>query len=532
VRISTSAGRILDVQVERSYLARATDPAFQKAEDEAQVLASAMAALDDEVLVLDAQAKQIQDIKAFSLEKLTQDMTTLPNISVDKYGSVVEFISKNLRATAKARRAVELQRTKLAPEIKASEKRLEEMRGLTQLEETTVLVTLEANQAAQALVKLTYMLPGATWEPLHEFRASVASPKSVEVTSFAVVTQTSGEDWNHAEMTFSTQSSTEAVRIPELEALTLGDTKTASRMLTRQSASFTRAQTAFTDQNRLWNMRLRKSGFGSSFAQKYQDNFEYLQVVQSKTVEIFQNLRKRGTTAHFKAMDTAIVRADGHSVRLPIGRNKLSTKQKIVAAPEQSLNAARTLDVGNSSAQPLLPGQVALYQDGAFLGMTEIDFIAAGERFDLFFSVADQIKLTRVLDKKHSALIRKTRTRMQLAFIVTVENLSTKTTSLTLADRIPVSENRSIVVSRVKVTPAAKPDSKGILNWKLTLKPKEKRTFKIQYQIEYPPTLILETKRNRARQPSRPPAASPFPGSWNKPKRGLADEIMDLEQNF
>ncbi len=534
VRVSTSAGRILDVQVDRTFLARATDAGFQKVEDGAQKLASQMAALDDELEILTAQAKQIQDIKAFSLEKLTQDMTAVPSVSVDKYGSVVQFISKSLRDTAKARRAVELQRTKLAPEIEASQKRLDEMRGLTQLEETTVYVTLEANQPTKAALALTYMLPGATWEPMHEFRASKSNPKSVEVTSFAVVTQTSGEDWHQAEMTFSTQSTTQSVRIPELEALTLGDTKVATEMLKRQSASFTRAQTAFDAQNRLWNMRLRKTGLGSSFEQKYQDNFEYLQIVQSKTVQLFQSLQKRGTTAHFKAIDTAIVRADGHSVRLPIGRTKFSTKERIVAAPEQSLNAARTLDMGNSSSQPLLPGQVALYQDGAFLGMTEVDFVADGERFDLFFSVADQIKLTRVLDKKHSALIRKTRTRMQLAFIVTVENLSDQTTALTLADRIPVSEDRSIVVSRVKVTPTTKPDSKGILKWKLTLKPKEKRTYRIQYQIDYPPTLILEAKRNRARPQQPAPASSPFPGRhpFGKSKRRLADEIFEMEQNF
>ncbi|MBW2455786.1 MAG: mucoidy inhibitor MuiA family protein [Deltaproteobacteria bacterium] len=534
VRVSTNAGRILDVQVDRTFLARATDAGFQSVEDGAQQLAGQMAALDDELEILAAQAKQIEDIKAFSLEKLTQDMTAVPSVSVDKYGSVVEFISKSLRATAKARRAVELQRTKLAPEIEAGEKHLGEMRGLTQLEETTVYVTLEAKQPAKAVLELTYMLPGATWEPMHEFRASKRNPKSVEVTSFAVVTQTSGEDWHHAEMTFSTQSTVQSVRIPELEALTLGDTKVATAMLRRQSASFTRAQTAFDAQNRLWNMRLRKTGLGSSFEQKYQDNFEYLQIVQGKTVRLFQSLQKRGTTAHFKAIDTAIVRADGHSVRLPIGRTKFSTKEKIVAAPEQSLNAARTLDMGNSSSQPLLPGQVALHQDGAFLGMTEVDFVADGERFDLFFSVADHIKLTRVLDKKHSALIRKTRTRMRLAFIVTVENLSDQNTTLTLADRIPVSEDRSIVVSRVKVTPTTKPDSKGILKWKLTLKPKEKRTFRIQYQIDYPPTLILEAQRNRARPPPPSPASSPFPGRhpFGKSKRRLADEIFEMEQAF
>ena len=161
---------------------------------------------------------------------------------------------------------------------------------------------------------------------------------------------------------------------------------------------------------------------------------------------------------------------------------------------------------------------------------SNIDFIATGERFSLFLNVADHLKLTRVLDKKHSALIKKKRTRMKVAFIVTVENLSSKVTSLKLADRIPVSENRQVVISRVKISPTVKPDSKGLLHWQLTLKPKEKRTFRIQYQIEYPPTLTLETRRQRMQPPA---PASPAPGRHRKRgKRKLEDDIMDLEQFF
>ncbi len=530
VRVSTSAGRILDVRVQRSYLARASDEAYRQAELKAQELANQMAALDDEVKILDAQTKQIESIKAFSLDKITKDMT-VGNINVDSYGSVVEFISNSLRDTAKARRAVEVERARLAPSIEASGRQLTEMRGLTQLEETSILVTLEGPAKTKARLELIYMLPGATWEPMHELRVSAANPKSVEVTSFAVVTQTGGEDWNHAEMTFSTQSSTESVRIPELEALTLGDTKTATQILKRQSASFRRAQAAFDQQNLLWNKQRQKSAYRHNFEEVYQSNYDYLQVVQSKTVQIFQSLQKRGTTAHFTAIGTANVRADGRSVRLPIGRTRLDSVQKIVAAPEQSLNAARTLEMTNSSGQPLLPGRVALYQDGAFLGMTELDFIAEGERFALFLNVADHLKLTRTLDKKQSSLVRKTRTRMQVAFIVTVENLSSKTAALTLADRIPVSENRAITISKVKITPAVKPDSKGILYWPLTLKPKEKRRFRIQYQVEYPPTLILETKRNRARAPSPSPAQR-----RRRPQKqkmyNLEEDLVDLESNF
>ena len=540
VRVSTTAGRIVDVRVTRSYLARATDPSFRKAEAEGKELTNRMAALDDELKVLDAQAKQVDDIKVFSLEKLNKDVV-VGNVGVPTYGAVVEFVGKTLRELSKSRRDAQIARDKLTPEIEASKRRLEDLRGLTQLEETAVFVTLQGTTPADGTLVLSYMLPGATWEPMHELRVAENDPTAVEITSFAGVTQASGEDWDNAEMTFSTQSTTAAVRIPELEALTLGDIQAATQMMERQSASFSRAEAAFKGQNRLWNKRLQATALSGNFEEAYQTNFEYLQVVQSKTVQIFQSLQQRGTTNQFKAMSTTKVRADGRSVRVPIGRMHLKAKEAIVAAPEQSLNAARTLEMLNESGQPLLPGGVALYQGGAFLGMTNVEFAADGEKFSLFLGVADQLKLSRVLDKKHSALIHKQRTQMQLAFIVTVENLSSKPMSLTLADRIPVSEDKDIVISGVKISPDAKPDSKGILRWPLTLQPKEKRKFEIQYQIEYPPTLVLEMRRNKAAEhspaaprPASPGAANPFSPSSPAPAReyDLKKDIEQLENAF
>ncbi|MFH2005011.1 MAG: hypothetical protein ABI333_00360, partial [bacterium] len=52
----------------------------------------------------------------------------------------------------------------------------------------------------------------------------------------------------------------------------------------------------------------------------------------------------------------------------------------------------RTLEMTNSTGQSLLPGKVARSQDGAFPGLTEIEFSAMGERFAVFLSVADHIK--------------------------------------------------------------------------------------------------------------------------------------------
>jgi uncharacterized protein (TIGR02231 family) len=300
-------------------------------------------------------------MKAFSNEKISQD-TIIGTVNVKSYAEVLQFITNSLRENAKAKREVKARIEEISPEYQASQRRLNSMKNLMKLEETTVLVTLQAGRASPTDIELTYMLPGVTWEPMHELRVETDNSKNVDVVSFAEVTQTSGEDWSNAELSFSTQSSTQSVRIPELEALTLGDTHTAQRILTTKMSTFTRAQKAFEGQNQLWN-EYRQSATAQrareNFEQVYQSNVEYLQVVQSRTVKIFESLQKRGTTAHFRAKATSSVRGDGHPVRVQIGRSTLSSKQKIVAAPEQSLNACIDRPKGERS----LPDNVRVASD-------------------------------------------------------------------------------------------------------------------------------------------------------------------------
>ncbi len=537
VRVTLSpsgAGRIVDVRVKRDYLARATDEEYRKAADAVQEIADKLDELEDEERVLNAQAKQIEEIRVFSMESIPRE-SAVRDINVESYGKVVNFVTGSLRATAKARRNIDRKRRDLGPELAARQRRLDELQSLTQLEETTVLVTLAGTGAGQGVLELKYMLPGATWEPAHELRAQGRNPNSAEVTSYAVVTQTSGEDWENVDISFSSQSSTEAIRIPELEALTLGDTHVTSRTVRKRQSSFSRAQAAFEGQNRMWNKVQQKKSNYSNWQEMYESNIDILQVTQSKTVEIFKRLQTRGTTAHFLGKGKQTIRGDGHSVRVHIGRTELAARQKIVAAPEQSLNAVRTLQMSNSGSQPFLPGGVALYHDGTFLGMTEVDFIAEGEDFSLFLGVADQIKLSRVLDKKHSSLVRGKRTRMQVAFTVAVENLSDEEISLELADRIPVSENKEIRVDRVKISPKGKPDARGLLHWSLTLPAKGKKSYGIGYRIEYPPMLVLEMERTRKHKqaarramPGAPPQAAPaydFDGD-----EAISEQIMSLEE--
>ena len=526
VRAATSAGKIVDVAVERRFLARSSDEGFRKVEQKHKELLQKVQALDDDLEILKAQQAHVESIKVFSVEKLKDDAIKR-DIQIDTYGQVIDFVSGSLRKTASARRDARAEREQLAPDVEASAKNLEELARLTKLEETTVLVTVQGSAAGSANLTLTYATPGATWEPMHEVRANAADPDSVELNSFAVVTQTTGEDWSHAELSFSTQSSSDSERIPELEMLALGKTHEVSRSVTRQITSFSSAQQKFQEQNHQWNRMNQASSQRVSeieqFDRSYTDNLAVLERVQSKTVAIFQGLQTRGTTAHFTAKDPAIVRSDGRSIRLRIGQSRIKAQRRIIAAPEESLNAAVTFEMANKTGQPLLPGSVARYQDGAFLGMTDIEFVTKDEDFSVFFSVADQVKMTRALDKQQSSLVRKAQNRMQLSFVSTAKNLSDRPVTVVLAERVPVAENTDIRVSNVRIAPGEKPDMKGIVRWTVTLAPREEREFRVSYQVDYPPSLVIDVRRKEMQRAPSPSPARPR-------KMDFEEKIIQIEQ--
>jgi len=533
VRAATGSGKIVDVTVERRFLARSTDEGFRRVELKHKALLRRLQGLDDELGILNAQQEHVESIRIFSTEKLTTD-AVMHDIKVDTYGQVVDFVTGTLRKTAAARREIQAEREQLAPEVEASQRNLDELSRLTKLEETTVSVTVQGSATGNAKLTLTYATPGATWEPMHELRAGSADPDSVELSSFAVVTQTTGEDWTHAELSFSTQSSSDSERIPELEMLALGKTHETTRSMTRQVTSFSSAQKKFEEQNKHWNRMNQSTSQKLSeieqFEQSYTSNLQMLERVQSKTVAIFQGLQTRGTTAHFMAKDPAIVRSDGRSIRLRIGTSRIKAQRQIIAAAEESLNAAVTLNMNNKTSQPLLPGSVARYQDGAFLGMTDIDFVAKDEDFSLFFSVADQVKLTRELDKAQSSLVRKERNSMKLSFVTIAKNLSDRKVTLVLAERVPVSENTDIRVSNVRIAPNEKPDVKGIVRWTITLEPREQREFRISYQVEYPPTLIFDVRRKQMHAPAPSPS---MPGSARPARKvDFEERLIQFESAF
>lgn len=498
VRIEPAgAGEILDVQVERTFLERPSDEEFRNTEAALQLVRDESDALEDRTKILDAELKQVEAIRAFALDKAPKDAAAR-KVDVAEYKETVGFISQSMADISKRRRELKIEQRLIEPRLRVAQQKLDSLRQRSQLEQRNVIVTIQAGGDREATIEMEGMLPGATWEPVHELR-STSDAKTISITSHAVVSQTSGEDWASVDLTLSTQRASDTLRLPELKGLLLGNTR-ALTMLVGRGDTYQIANAHWAAQN------------DYSFAIKNPDKNEQAVFASNKrallgnsatALAVFENLQERGTTAHFTSLGRQTVRADGRAVRVPIGKSDLKAQPKIIVAPEVSLNAVRTGELTNSTTLPLLPGKTSLFINGAFLGMSEMEFVSPSEPFSVFLGVADQIKVKRDLDQKRSEVSTwRSRTRMKVAYLGSVQNLSNQEVTVQLTDRIPVSELADIKVTDLKLAPSIKPDSQGLVNWTFKLAPRQTQEYRIEYAVDYPTELPKQEQPNKAQSPA------------------------------
>ena len=519
------AGQILDVMVETAYLAEASEEAVRKAQAAVRDVGDEIGALTDEERTLNEEIARLEALRALSIDKVPRELA-VGEVKVKTLGETMTFVTETIRNDRKQIRALGKKRRELEPVLAQRQRELTDMQARAQLQQSTVLVELKG--AGKAQLRVTYLTPGAAWEPLGELRVSRGG-SAVNVLQYAAVTQTTGEDWSGAKLAFSTQNPSDMLDVPRAHGLVIDQHGGGlGNVVDRAGASFSRAQAIYTENNE--QMARSKNQWRESIRRQME--------AQNRAVEGFTRIARRGTTAHFTALSERTVRADGKQVRVPIAAGDFTAATKVVAVPEVSLNAVRVADLVNGGGQPILPGRAVLFEDGAFVGRSELDFVAPGERFSAFLGVHDRVKLERTLDKKTSAIKRRgKRTEMTLSFLVTAENLGSTPLSIDLSERIPVAQTEEVEVDDVEVPHKVKPDTQGLVKWTETVPPHGKVSWRIGYTLEYPTDFVARAKAADStttttdEESASPSPAAARPAAPPKPRK-MYEQIDALEHSL
>ena len=357
--------------------------------------------------------------------------------------------------------------------------RLESDRAQKPPSKLEVRIELAAATATKATLRVTYAVRNARWAPLYDARLDTGAKDgkpALELVRRAEITQNTGEDWSNVALAVSTVRTARGGKAPDLNSLIVQYPQ-PPRQFGAASAS------------------------GGMDAAKPQ--LRSAPAPASRVAELMPS-------AAPAVEQQATAEVDGFQVTFKIpGRVSLGTSEgakslrvaSATIAPDLAVRAVQVLDptafleasFKQTEDAPLLPGRVAIYRDGVFVGRGQMAAAGKDETVRLGFGADDKIKIERTTVKRNegsAGLIVTTSKTDERSFKTSVRNGHDFPIKIAIEDQLPVSENEDIQVemlsSSMPPTTTNLRDKRGVLEWAFEAKAGEVRDIGFAWRVRWP----------------------------------------------
>ena len=336
-----------------------------------------------------------------------------------------------------------------------------------------VRIDLAADAATKATLRVTYSVRNARWLPLYDARLDTGAKDrkpALELVRRAEITQSTGEDWSNVALAVSTVRTARGGSAPDLNSL-LVQYPQPPRPL---------GSAAFSDM-KLRQMQPPPMAFEAPAApaQRAEE--------QQATAEI------GGFQVTFRIPGRVSLSASEGAKSLRVSAATIVPDLAARAAPVLDSTAFLEASFRQTEDAPLLPGGVAIYRDGVFVGRGQMAPAGKDETVRLGFGADDKIKIERTVVKRNegsTGLIVTTSKTDERAFKTSVRNGHDFPIRIAIEDQLPVSENEDIVVDMLpSTTPPTTTnlrDRRGVLEWAFEAKPGEARDIAFAWRVRWP----------------------------------------------
>jgi uncharacterized protein (TIGR02231 family) len=463
-----AAVKILGLEVANEFLEAALLPEIKKLEAEIDALNFEITKTKNSMEVSSAQEKFLNSIQATTTTRASEQVAQgKPDIL--SWEKVYDFLGTKLLAVKQAQLDQQKKLDDQNVKLDALKKKLDSIRPRRPQEAKKVTVLIEASQVGDFKLSLAYTVMNARWAPLYTVRA-LPDSSEIEITVTGLIQQRSGENWENVKAQLSTASPAIESRPGELNPWTLDIfvPRPVPRMAQKASDKVTGGVVGGV-----------LGGVVGEVAPAMAREAEL------DTAAILES----GIHLNFEIKRSVDIPSDGAPHKVPIDAQKLKVNFDYVAVPKLKEAMFLRGSIKNTLAYPFLPGSADLFIIQDFVGTTQIPYVAANEEAKMYFGEDGQIKVKYEQVKKEKinpGFLGKTE-KLRLVYKITVQNLRKNAAEIELMDQLPVSQNDKIEIKDVNIQPAqSKKDDKGILTWKLTLAPQEKKEITIDFIIEYP----------------------------------------------
>ena len=144
----------------------------------------------------------------------------------------------------------------------------------------------------------------------------------------------------------------------------------------------------------------------------------------------------------------------------------------------------------NINYATLLSGTANIFRDQIFVGTTQLENIAPGQEFNLNLGIDEGLKVVRELVERNvDKKLMSNQRRITYAYRLILTNLLKAEVSLLVTEQLPVSRNEQIKVKLIRSTPQIQMGEMGVLEWLVTIPPKEELEIYYQFNVEHPAEL-------------------------------------------
>jgi uncharacterized protein (TIGR02231 family) len=336
--------------------------------------------------------------------------------------------------------------------------RLAQARVTRPICEAFVLVQLAAPKSGPVEVELTYRTPCALWRPEHAARLLIdnddAKSGQIEITSWATVWQSTGEEWSSIEAKFSTARPARSASPPSL---------TEDLIALRRKSD---------EERRVIHVEARDQAIAKT---------EVGEGVRE--VDEMPGVDDGGLPLSFSAAGTISLPSHGRPFRVEIGRITLPASLARILVPELAQVAHYKASATLASKTPLLAGPIGLLRGSSMVGRARMAYVAPGEPFVLGFGQDDNLRLRRTEETKQEQTAIVGTQKIERTVHIYLSNLSDTGRGVTLIERIPVSEIAEVQVELLEAKGFEHDAQDGFLSAEVTVGPRETRELALTYEL-------------------------------------------------
>jgi uncharacterized protein (TIGR02231 family) len=365
--------------------------------------------------------------------------------------------------------------------------RLDAQRAANPPRKMEVRIDINSDAATSAMLLVSYTVRGARWSPIYDARLDTGGhgrKPSIDLVRRAEIVQATGEDWNDVELAVSTVRTAKGGSAPELHPLIVrypAPPRPRAETAPAPAGAFAPAPPSplmgkKAEPELAPSLPSPASGGKGGGAAEEQDA-----VADAGSFQAVYRIPGRVSVA-----------ASEGAKSFRISSAVIAPDLVVRAVPALDATAFLEANFKHAEDTPLLPGRVAIYRDGVYVGRGQMAMTAKDEDVRLGFGADDNVKIMRSTVQQIEGLagiINSAKTERR-EFKTSIRNGHDAPIRVVIEDHVPVSEIDDVKVELLPVTTAPTEkdvrNRRGVMAWSLEVAPGETKEIRIAWRVRWP----------------------------------------------